>query len=40
MRERAHRIGAALTLESSPGQGTQMKLALSRGAPKKEMQKS
>lgn len=38
MRERAHRIGAVLTLESSPGQGTWMNLALSRSVAKKEMQ--
>jgi len=28
MRERAHRIGAELTLESKPGQGTRVRLAL------------
>lgn len=34
MRERAHRIGAELTLESRPGQGTRIRLAMShrRGA--------
>jgi nitrate/nitrite-specific signal transduction histidine kinase len=40
MRERAHRIGAVLALESSPGQGTRMHLALPRSVTKKEMQKS
>lgn len=40
MRERAHRIGAVLTLESSPGRGTRMNLALRGSATKKEMQKS
>lgn len=34
MRERAHRIGAELTLDSSPGQGTRIHLTLPHPGPK------
>jgi two-component system nitrate/nitrite sensor histidine kinase NarX len=32
MRERAHRIDAELTLESAPGQGTLVRLAMAHGS--------